>query len=441
MRHVLGFDSWTGGAAHYIRLLPALDARGIRLTLIHIGSWGNEPDCPSEQLIDGLLVRDIKYYGCDSFENVLEAEKPDAVILLSTDTFAHRAFIRYCNRRNIPTLNLYHGMVAGVAGHYSLTNSGQAGKLKISRLAQFRYVLSKIEKLTYHTLPCYIVSLLKTGATFRDWVRFIYDLTRLAYGTDLQVGRAAADATTTSCAVYVREDAEHAVQCYGFSAENVFVVGNPDLIKFGIDPRMLGSWASPPNNLSKSIMYIETGYSSVGVCYSGTEGFLCHLLETARCLATQGFKMKVKLKPNQVNTKTIETWLRESNIDIVNDDVFISELFACSACITEATTVGVIPALIGMPLLLAQYGDLASLSFGSIFLNYPRSYPLHNVADVSSILIFDSAKYESDKRALSQWIDMNVGPLPSGKMPDRVVDIVGRLIDIQGGEENGVGAI
>jgi hypothetical protein len=124
--------------------------------------------------------------------------------------------------------------------------------------------------------------------------------------------------------------------------------------------------------------------------------------------------------------------LDQSGIEIVNDEEFLEKLSSCSASIIEATTVGVIPALLGMPLLLAQYGDLKSLSFGTIFSNYPRSYAVHDIADVSGILDMQLQKGDSDKPVLTDWIDLNVGPLPSTNMPERVVDIVDGLISMRG---------
>lgn len=423
---IIGFDSWTGGSHHYQRLLPALAERSMQLTLVHIGSWGNEPNCPDEQRIGALLVRDIKYYGGDYFERILDIEQPDAVILLSTDTFAHRAFIRYCNKRSIPTLNLYHGLVAGSGGQYVADSYGQTGRLKFSRVARSKYVLSKIGKLLRHTLPCYIESIFKTKSTYQDWFKFILNVVQLAVGTDLQVGKAAADAKTTVCAVYVKEDAEHAMHCYGFVREDVFIVGNPDLITFGLEQNMIGSWVLSVKAPQKSIMYIETGYSSLGLFFASTQEFVKHLLETSNCLAQQGYKMLLKLKPKQVNSKLIEQSLVGSNIEIIANRGFLAALSECSACIVEATTLAMLPALMGMPLLLARYGDLRTLSFGSVFVSYPRSHLLEDISDLTKILLMDAQTV--DRKKLNEWIDLNVGPLPPEKMPERVAATVEEMI-------------
>lgn len=373
-----------------------------------------------------LLVRDIAYYGGNSIEKILDIEQPDAAVLLSVDTFAHRAFIRYCKQRSIPTLNLYHGLVAGSAGHYTADSDGKTGGLAVSRVAHVKYVFSKIGKLIKYTFPCYVEALLKTKATRKDWGKFVLDIFKLTIGADLQVGQAAADAKTTKCAVYIKEDAEHAIHCYGFLKQDVFVVGNPDLIAFGMEQSMTGQWSSPVKDSEKSIMYIETGYSSLGLFFSGTKAFVDHLIDTSNSLAAQGYKMRLKLKPNQVNSKSIEQSLAETQIELVTNEKFLQSLMGCSACIVEATSLAMLPALMGMPLLLAKYGDLKSLSFGSVLTGYPRSYLLQDISNVSDIMLKDAQTSDSGK--LNDWIDLNVGPLPPEKMPERVTAIVDEMI-------------
>lgn len=418
MKTVVGFDSWTKGAHHFARLIPAFKSRGLDLQLVHLGSWGNEPRCPHECRIGELLVRDIAFYGDDSFEKILDVEQPVAVILLSTDTFAHRAFIRYCEQRSIPTLNLYHGLVN------VQDSAGEAGVPTNSRLAHVRYVFSKLGKIFQHTFPCYIKALLKTKATRKDWGRFISDIFQMATGSN-QFRQAAADAKTTKCGVYVQADVEHAMRCYGFMQEDVFIVGNPEFLQFSLDEGMIGNYVTPSMN-DKSIMYIECGFSSVGKFFSSEQDFANHLISTSRSLAAQGFKMRLKLKPHGSNIHLIEQRLKGSGIELVTNESFLTELMACSACIVETTSLAMVPALMGMPLLMTKYGNLKSLNFGAVLTSYPRGYLLEDVSDVVDILY--KIAHTSDSGKLNDWINLNVGPLPPEKMPERVAAIVEEMI-------------
>jgi hypothetical protein len=421
MKKIIGFDSWTGGAQHFARLVPALKERSMQLMLVHIGSWGNQPTCPPEELINGLLVRDIGYYGTDALEKILDFEKPDAVILTSTETFAHRAFIRYCRERSIPTLNLFHGLVNVQDIEGEMSSAGG-----VPSLAYIKYVGARIGKLLRHTLPCYSRALWKTDANLSDWRRFISDIIDLAIGAGT-FWKGASDSKTTKCAVYVEADVEHAIGTFGFNREAVYVVGIPDFIHFELPKEMVGKWGMTGSRSFKSIMYIETGFSSVGLYFSSTQDFASHLISAAHDLSKQGYKMCVKLKPRQVNTDEIERLLKEAGIESVSNKDFLQKLNACSACIAETTTLAMMPAALGMPLFLAKFGKLAPLNYGSVLTSYPRGYLLDDIASVKSALLKDAKCQHSDN--LTKWIALNAGPFPAEKMPDRFADIIKEAID------------
>ena len=54
---------------------------------------------------------------------------------------------------------------------------------------------------------------------------------------------------------------------------------------------------------------------------------------------------------------------------------------------------------------------------------------LKDVTDVSNILLENAQT--SGSRKLNDWIDLNVGPLPPEKMPERVVDIIKEMISVK----------
>jgi hypothetical protein len=304
----------------------------------------------------------------------------------------------------------------------SVFDSGDSG---VSRIAHLWYVLSKIKKLLQHTLPCYIKSLWKTQASDKDWVQFLVDIFDLATGTK-GFKKSSSDAKTSKCAVYVDADVEHAIRCYGFNKEDVFVVGNPDFLQFGLEQGMIGHWEPPKKAGEISIMYIECGFASVGLHFDGAQGFITHLIDTSRSLATQGFKLYIKLKPHQLGIHLLEQSLKSAGIELVSNDAFLSKLMVCSACIVETTTLSMVPSMLGMPLFLAQFGDLKSLRYGSVLTSYPRSYFLQDISDLSAILTKDAQISHSEK--IAQWLDLNAGPLPPEKMPERVAAIIKKMI-------------
>ena len=104
----------------------------------------------------------------------------------------------------------------------------------------------------------------------------------------------------------------------------------------------------------------------------------------------------------------------------------MERLTGCAACIVETSSLSILPALFGMPLLLAKYGELTSLRFGPLFTSYPRGYLIQDISDVSDILLKDAQ--ESDSTEINDWADLNVGPLPPEKMPERVAAIIDDMI-------------
>ena len=100
----------------------------------------------------------------------------------------------------------------------------------------------------------------------------------------------------------------------------------------------------------------------------------------------------------------------------------------CAACIAETTTLAMIPALLGMPLFLANYGALSVLRYGRVLTSYPRGQLLQDLSDLPGLIGGYNSADERTPRAVSEWIDMNVGPLPAEAMPDRVAAVIASLI-------------
>jgi hypothetical protein len=416
-RKIIGFDSWTGGCFNFELLLPALAAYGMDFLLIHIGSWGSDPGRASDERIGPLEARDIKYYGDAWFDEVLERERPDAVLLLSTRTFAHRAFIRYCAQRSIPTLHLYHGLA-----NVQVTNDSK-GSHEIDRFAYALYALSRAGKLLRRTFPCYMRALWKTQARLGDWGTFVGDVGRFARGAPFL--RAADDARTTRCAVYTNADVEHAMRIYGFDRGEVSAVGNPDLVRFGLDARMLGMMNRPSTADLDLVMYVDTALAIVGLLFKSQSAFIEHLKATAEALAAQGRRLAFKPHPAH-DLDALRRDLDGSGVELVTNAEFVPTLQQCCACISETTSVALVPALLGLPLLYARYGELDTQRFGPVLTSYPRGYVLEDVARVAEILAEDAARL--NPRDVQDWIDFNCGPLPADDMPRRVAALLDEMI-------------
>lgn len=414
---VLGFDSWTKGAHHFDRLIPALQARNMSLKLVHLGTWGNDPRKSLVERVGQLDVADIASYPSYSLRRMLEIERPDVVVLLSTTTFAHRALVRHCRAMGIPTLNLYHGMST------TWFDPAVGGGFEPNALGHLRIVTSKLYKTLRFTLPCYAGALLRTRAGSADWKRFFSDLTNLAVGK--QPIEAAEDARTTRCAVYTASEVDHATVTFRFPADEIAIVGNPDLARFGLATEHLGSRLRHGALPTGAVMYIDTALQPNGLVYPNLAAFVDHLKLTARSLAACGLRLKLKLHPAN-DIESIRRLLAPDGVELATNENFVDQLLKCDAAIVETTTLAMIPALMGMPMFFANYGALQRLQFGSALTSYPRGRFLTDVREFSTLLQEVQRDREVAGRS-ERWIAESSGPLPAERMPDRVAALLEEL--------------
>src|SRR5262249_53548021 len=132
----------------------------------------------------------------------------------------------------------------------------------------------------------------------REWYRFIYDVSRLAVGNTYSPRVVAEDARTTKRMVYTNADVDYAVQIDGSRREDVVVVGNPDLERFGVTESDIGCVLGRSTADADGVMYIETGFALLGLYFANMEAFVDHLRRTAEALNAQGKKMYLRPKPN-----------------------------------------------------------------------------------------------------------------------------------------------
>jgi hypothetical protein len=415
---VLFFDSWKGGIKSFLRFVPQFSKIGISSRLIHLGSWGNEDIIIKDEILNGLSVRDISFYEKSFFLDILKEEKPDVVIFLSTQTFAHRAVIRYCQLLNIPTLLLYHGYVRV----QDVENINGAYKVRFRSYLIF--VFKRIPKLLQKTLPTYIRALFKTKASKEDWRNFLNNL--FEFISKPSKIKTAKDSKTDFCLIYAKGDIKHAIDAYGFKESEITEVGNPDLIDFGFNANLLDSISLSISINNIYVMYIDTALIATGLIIEGESEYLRHLIDTNKSLSKQGKKLLFKPHPDTARLLDLDV-LKEHGISIVNTSNFIENLNLCCAVITEPSTLSIIPALMGFPIFLAKYDRVRDLNYGEVLTTYPLGMTLDKIDDftywLNNLLSID---FNND---LNDWIHNNSGPLPAEKMPERVTSIVADILN------------
>jgi hypothetical protein len=417
MKTIIGFDSWTQGASHFLRLYPELKRRGYRLLLIHLGSWGHDTGRPKEELFDEMVVRDISYYKGKSFSSILDEENPRCVIFLSTRAIAHQAFNRWALFKNIPTCHLYHGLTRSV--------SKSVLYYKTNYLQHLKMIRKRIAVNFFKIIPVYLHSLLATRADRKTWSGFLVYMLEKTTSRKFTNTSYIVDTKTSIGCVYLESEKAHMVENYEIPAGSIFVVGNPDLMKFGIQSSDMGSQCIGDYG-RKTIIYIDTALSKSGLAFSSDDDFIRHLVLTYEALKAQGYVLLVKLHPAH-RRSSVPMKIKAKGINLCEDMDFVSTLKSSKAVIAEPSSAALIPALLGLPLLLAQYHKLSGVQWGDMFTSYPRARNLENIDQIS--LILEEEKSILSPENVMSWISANAGPMPAEDMPQRVATAVSSIIN------------
>jgi hypothetical protein len=419
---VLAIDGWTLGASNFESLCEPLSKLNIEILLIHLGSYGDEVRTSKSEKIGKLNVRDISYYNGLNYEKILKLESPDLVIFLSTETFLHRAFIRYCNKLKIPTLYHFHGILSIIYMEYTKKGVNINKHYNISIFAHLFFILKRIPKAIQYTVFIYITSLFKTNASLNEYLIFLKDI---FYGfLGKKNLKSSFDSITTYGAVFIPQDVNYAEKKCGIKKENILVIGNPDFVKLGLEDTMLGARLENSNTLNE-VIYIDTAFFISGLHFKTIDDYINYLLILKIKLNELGYKLIIKPHPATVNEKH-HLIMQNKGLLLCDNNNFISNLLNCQACICEPSSLFLIPAMIGTKILLPQFGKLQNQLYSDLVLSYPRSFLLSDLNDLSTILDdqFDNKNIIESRI----WIESNSGPKPLSNLGERVSNFIFKII-------------
>lgn len=411
---VLAFDGWTKGAHHFAPIAKELSAQGGEFLLIHLGSWGHDQGRPQEEKWDALTLRDISYYGRIGLDEILVREAPDVVVFLSTRALVHQAVNRYALSRGISTVHMLHGLIH--VQSVSLTgNSHKANRRRTAAL-----IWERAAKNLTRTIPTYARALLKTRAPLSYWGSMVGEVMHKAMSGSAIL--APPDATTTAGLVYVAADIPFLRDGYRVPEAAISVIGNPDLAGFGVTDTDIGSrQREAPSDLRQSVLYLDTGLDVAGFVFADARAFSHHLISLQQALRIQGLSLEVKLHPARGDA-ALEQRLEEAGIARVWNEGFLPALRTARAVITEPSTVAMVPAVMGLPLLLARFGALREQGYGSVLKTYPLSRDLEDPAKLSDLLA--EIAENSDLQAFQTWVEENGGPRPLGAVAQRATEAI-----------------
>lgn len=222
---IVYFDYWTEGIHNFVPLNSELIKKGHETILLHVGSFNF--DVPREEIIHGILCRDVKYYKTSLIYKMLEIERPDIVITLNTTLVLDRALALSCRSLNIKSIFLMHG----------IRNLGSSNE-KLVELMEKTYnsiftKFAKIGKYLNIVIPNYVYS---------QWMNNKYDVllckfVKVLYsyfdnpGRSMYFPKYSCELLSDKCLVYSNNDSEY-YEKIGYDKKDIAVVGNPKYDSF-----------------------------------------------------------------------------------------------------------------------------------------------------------------------------------------------------------------
>jgi hypothetical protein len=416
MKLTIAFDGWTAGSIHLSPLSKELKNNNINLMLIHFGSYGHDNSRPKEEYINGMLTRDISYYNDKSILEILKLEKPNAVLFLSTRAFLHQACIRYCRHLNIPTFHRFHGLIT------VQPVDNVSSTFKPNLINRFNQILRILPKNLFKIYPIYFKSVFITNGGIKQIKSFFIELwSKFLY---LNIP-APLDSQTDYAFIYNKSDLNYAIKTYHLKEKNICCIGNPDLTNFNIDENQFYQNKNSFNLKSKKVFYINTGLLEEGVVFNNEKDLINHFLLVNKRCETLGLKLYVKLHPS-TEKHSIISQLNKSGINVVVKENFVEELKNSLFSIVEPSSASIIPAFFGIPIFMAKFSKLRSQKYGNVLSSYPYSYNLYDLEDLNVDSFFKNISH--DIKSFNEWLDINLGPLPSSNYNERTSDYINNIL-------------
>jgi hypothetical protein len=355
---ILYFDYWTKGLPHNILPLDRLlSASGFERVMSHVGSW-RDPSVRDEEVIDGLLCREIRYYS-GSLRKMFVTEKPDVVFVLNVGGTLDRLVNRICRNLSIKTVFLMHGVLPlgnNIDVEKQRLNKAFTIAKRISKapkyLRIYRRYLSEIARTnpvelfapgTYGHIFQMIVS---PGSVYSDpWIdKDLYPDLALLYSE-----------------AYRKVFEER----WKFPPGAIRVVGNPQL-----DP--VFQLANAPDSRER----ISNLYSSLGIPLdkplvvflvdgldSGRSTFnedewLEELQEVASAVRAFRGRLILKLHPTNNRRKVERAFRSVSDVHILQTETDLSVVLGATAAIGHISSALTIPIALNIPVLVPQWSNV-----------------------------------------------------------------------------------
>jgi hypothetical protein len=358
MADVLFFDYWTKGIRHVLPTARALEKAGISCMLLHVGST-RERDVPAEETIDGLLCRDIQYYG-GSLIRAFDAESPRVVMLLNMQT-EDRIMVRLCRATGAKSVFLMHGIypdAEDLAASSRLSDSAFGVRGRLLRVPKYLRLFRDYTNAFWRES-------IREGLNLSNYAYFL----RVAYSPgDTYVQRwVHKDGFADRALVYGNAYRRLFVDALGYPPEHVTVVGNynlDSLFRFARKPgaadeaeRYLQQIGVPPHRGKRAIVFMEGGYTHPTNTPSGwsTQSVIAEAIGVANCARKAGLHLVVKLHPVTNPAPFVEALGSRDDVTVVQHCDTHKLVFGTIATLGFTSSTLMLPIACGRPLIIVSF--------------------------------------------------------------------------------------
>jgi hypothetical protein len=363
---VVFFDTWTVGLQHFVPLARSLGRLGHSTMLLHRGSFGAELGRPHEEIIKGVTVRDVSYYGNRSLHSILQLERPDAVIMLTSFYLIDRSVILSCRALNIRTFFLMPG-IREVDEAYITTSEYETKFKKLNKLSA---IALKLPKYLRHIIPNYLYSGFKYSKLFLISLEPWRAMLQLFFrpGRKMLYPSPTHEIHCDIALVYAERYRQFFHEKYGYPHHKLRVVGNPAL-----DGLFDGDSNDPKKIIALKarhgidegvpiVTYLATPFVEVGYEGWNSEVRIKELEILRKCCMKSQFQLVIKLHPAITDPDIFGYGENHSSVTVIADTDLPLLIKNSAAVIGHHSSTLLIPIALEKPLFIPRWGLMKNLN-------------------------------------------------------------------------------
>jgi hypothetical protein len=418
---ILFIDSWTRGIHNFVPIANELKNYGWESLLVHRGSWGHDSNRPLEEKIDGILCRDFQYYKTRFIYKVLKVEKPDLVLILTTNYLFDRAVILASKSQGIKSCFMMHGIrgINDIDVQKSTPND-----------SFFQKRWQRAGKFLFHIIPNYYLSGLSNNWWFLFRVEPYSILLKLFFKPHkyLLFPPPSSEIHCDLALVWGNAYKQFFIKEYGYPENRVTVVGHPPL-----DP-VFHLLNNPPNQQKKIAfldahfilvdkpycVYLADGSVEQGQVGWTIENRIKHLDEIALLCKKASRQLVIKLHPATDKFPIQAHFSEDDHVHVFSKLNLNLLIMWCESVIGQGSTTNDIAIIMQKPLFLPAWG-ISERKAKSTIKRQPMSILCSSPDELlESIKHPDKDKF-AKKQEQEQYI-LDFITYTDGKAIDRIVE-------------------